>query len=122
MVPVANIDYEASLLAVIVGMVAAIVAASVVIGSRSARRGEDLQQGREVDTLIARRGDQLAGYVLVFGIVLGMGLAMSGAAALWIANGLFAAAVAAGITRSAFVVYTYLIHRHARQKLPPQSY
>ncbi len=106
--PVSEIDYEASLVALIVGIVIAMIVAMVVIAIRAARRLEPIDEEDERDRLIDMRGDQVSTYVLVAGIVLGIGLAMLQVDYLWIANGLLAALLAAGITRSAVVLYAHL--------------
>ncbi len=106
--PVSEIDYQASMVAMIVGIVVATITAVVVISVRSAQRREPVDEEDERDRLIDMRGDQVGGFVLAVGAVLGIGLALIKADYFWIANGLLALALAAGIARSTVVLYAHL--------------
>ncbi len=106
--PVGQIEYQVPLLAMLVGVVAATVVAVVVISVRSARRNEPVDEEDERDRLIDMRGDQVGSYVLVGAAVAGIGLALAEAQFFWIANGVLALTVAAGIVRCAVVLNAHL--------------
>lgn len=103
--PVEDIAYQAGLLAVVVVLVVlSIVGISVLaaLARREASEDED-----ERDRLIEMRGDQVGGYVLAVGALVGLGLAMVEVPYFWIANAILAGLVLSEIGKAIVMLVAY---------------
>jgi hypothetical protein len=102
--PIADIDYQGLLIAMVAVLVAATVVAEVLIAV-VAPSGAD--QVDERDRLIGLRGDRIAGWVVTFGALAGLVLAMIEAESFWIAHALLAGLVLAEILKSIAMLVNY---------------
>lgn len=102
--PVADIDYQGLLLVMVVMFV---ILFTVGISIVAALRRREADEEDERDRLIQLRGDQVAGYVLVFGALAGMGLAMVEAQSFWIAHALLAGLVLSELVKGVVMLVAY---------------
>jgi hypothetical protein len=102
--PIADIDYQGLLIAMVGVLVAATVVAEVLIAV-AAPSGAD--QVDERDRLIGLRGDRIAGWVVTIGALAGLVLAMVEAESFWIAHALLAGLVLAEILKSIAMLVNY---------------
>jgi hypothetical protein len=105
-VPVTEIGYQRPLLFAVGAMIVLTIAGTIAMAIGGAIRAEvtgrgssdDVDRSDERDVRIDARGDRVAFYVLSVFMIGVLALAMLEAAHFWIANGTFAAFVAAGLT------------------------
>lgn len=102
--PIADIDYQGLLIAMVAVLVAATVVAEVLIAV-VAPSGAD--QVDERDRMIGLRGDRIAGWVVTIGALAGLVLAMVEADSFWIAHALLAGLVLAEILKSIAMLVNY---------------
>lgn len=102
--PVEDIAYQGLLLVMVAVLVVLSVVGLSILGAL-ARRESDATDER--DRLIEMRGDQVAGYVLVVGLLAGMGLAMLEGEYFWIAHVLLAGLVLGEVAKAVVMLMAY---------------
>lgn len=114
-VPVAEIAYQRPLLVAVGAMIVLTIAGTIAMAIGTAIRAEvtgegsvdDIDRKDERDARIEARGDRVAFY-LSSGLMVGvLAMAMLEWPHFWIANGVFAAFVAGGLTSSAVKLVAY---------------
>lgn len=103
-VPVTEIDYQATLIAVIVATIVLAIVGMIVIAISSPA---DADKSDQRDKDINRLGEYVGGTVLAFGMVLPFALAMAEAPSFWIANLMYLVFVIAGICGSIAKIVLY---------------
>jgi hypothetical protein len=114
-VPVTEIGYQRPMLVAVGAMIVLTIAGTIAMTIGGAIRAEvtgrgssdDVDRSDERDVRIGARGDRVAFYVLSVFMIGVLALAMLEAAHFWIANGTFAAFVAAGLTGDAVKLAAY---------------
>jgi hypothetical protein len=94
-VPVADIDYQGPLLAAIGAAIGLAIVGMIAIAISSPAEADKSDQ-RDKD--INRLGEYVGGIVLGFGMIVPFGLAIVEAPYFWIANGMYAVFVIAGLS------------------------
>jgi len=102
--PVEDIDYQGLLIVVVGVLVVTTVVAQILIAMSAPSEAEQVD---ERDRMIALRGDRIAGWLVTFGALGGLGLAMIEADSFWIAHALMAGLVLAEILKAIAMLVNY---------------
>ena len=102
--PIAEIDYQGLLIAMVGVLVVSTVVAEILIALLAPSEAEQVD---ERDRMIGLRGDRIAGWVVTIGALAGLGLAMIEADSFWIAHALLAGLVLAEVLKSIAMLVNY---------------
>lgn len=102
--PVGEIDYQGTLLVMVVILV---ILSVVGISILAALRNREADTTDERDRLIEMRGDQVGSYALVVAALVAMGVAMLEGEYFWIAHVLLAGLVLSEIVKAVVMVVAY---------------
>jgi len=103
-IPVSEIAYEWLMVAA-VGVAVALSVGSHIVIAVASKKEANKRDERDAD--IGRYGESIGGYVLAFGAVSALVLAMARFEHFWIANAIYLAFVLQAITSSAFKAVAY---------------